>query len=57
MEISKIILICIYSAIGLYLLFKFIFRRNHYLNEYEKLYNEILTSKKYRVKGQFDKEE
>ena len=57
MEINKTILISIYVIIGLYLLFTLFFKRNPYQEEYEKVYNKILTSDKYKVKGQYDKEE
>ncbi len=57
MALSKTILISIYVAIGLYLIYKLFFRKNPYKYEYDKLYNEILTSDKYKVKGQYDKEE
>ena len=57
MEINKTILISIYVLVGLYILYKLFFRKNHYQDEYERLYNEILTSDKYKVKGQYDKEE
>lgn len=56
MQINKTILVGIYVIIGLYLLYRLIFSKNPYQEEYEKLYNEILTSKKYKVKGQYDKE-
>ena len=57
MEINKTILIGVYVIIGLYIIYKLFFGKNPYQDEYEKLYNEILTSKKYKVKGQYDKEE
>lgn len=45
-----------YVLIGLYLLYKILFSKSPYQKEYEKLYKEILTSSKYKVKGQYDKE-
>lgn len=57
MEINKTILIGIYVFVGLYILYKLLFRKNLYRDEYEKLYNEILSSDKYKVKGQYGKEE
>ncbi len=57
MEIKNLILICVYIAVGLYILYRTLFKKNPYEEEYEKLYDEILTSSKYKVKGQFDKEE
>ena len=56
MEISNTFWISLYVAIGLYLVYKVFFRKNPYQEEYERLYKEILSSSKYKVKGQFDKE-
>ena len=56
MEIVKSILVGIYAAIGLYLLYRVFFSRNPQQEEYEKLYNEVINSKKYKVKSQYDKE-
>ena len=57
MEINKTVLIAVYAIVGLYILYKLFFRKNLYQDEYERLYNKILTSDKHKVKGQFDKEE
>ena len=57
MEINKTALIAIYVLMGLYILYKLFFRKNPYQDEYERLYNKILTSDKHKVKGQHDKEE
>ena len=57
MEMGKSILVGIYAVIGLYLLYKLFFSKNPHQDEYEKTYNEIINSNKYKVKGQFDKEE
>ena len=57
MEINKTILISIYVVVGLYILYRQFFRKNPYQKGYDRLYNEILTSDKYKVKGQYDKEE
>ena len=56
MEIGKSFLIGIYAAIGLYLLYRLFFSRNPEQEEYEKIYNEIINSKKYKVKSQYDKD-
>lgn len=56
MEIIRAILIAGYVLLSAYILYWLFFRKNPYQAEYERLYNEVLTSKKYRVKGQFDKE-
>ena len=55
MKISKTILAGVYALIGLYILYKLFFKKNPYQEEYERLYNEILTSDKHKVKGQYDK--
>lgn len=57
MEINKTILISVYVAIVLYFLYRILFKKSPFRDEYEKLYNEILNSDKYKVKGQYDKEE
>ena len=57
MEINKTILISIYALVTLYILYKILFRKNPYQDEYDRLYNEILNSDKHKVKGQYDKEE
>lgn len=56
MEISKTILIGVYVAVGIYILYRLFFRKNPFQEQYEKMYNEVLTSDKYKVKGQYDKE-
>ena len=57
MEINRAILISVYVIVGIYILFRLFFRKNPFQEDYEKLYNDILTSDKYKVKGQYDKEE
>jgi len=57
MEINNTILVSIYALVGLYILYKFLFRKSPYQEEYEKLYNKILNSDKHKVKGQYDKEQ
>ena len=54
MPISKTAMIAIYAAIGLYVLYKLLLRKDKFEEDYEKLYNDILTSDKYKVKGQYD---
>lgn len=56
MEMGKSILVGIYVAIGLYLLYKIFFCKNPNQDEYERVYNEIIHSNKYKVKGQYNKE-
>ena len=57
MEIDKTILISIYVFVGLYVLYKILFKKNPYQEDYERLYSEILNSSKHKVKGQYDKED
>lgn len=56
MEILKILSVAGYVLLSAYILYWAFFRKNPYKAEYDKLYHEILTSKKYRVKGQYDKD-
>ena len=56
METTKIILIGVYLGLFAIVLLRML-RKNPMKEEYERLYNEVLTSKKYRVKSQFEKDE
>lgn len=55
-EFKKSILIALYAAIGLYLLYRILIKKSSFEEEYENLYNKILNSKEYKVKGQFEAE-
>lgn len=55
MIVNKTILIGLGIVIGLYLLYKLFFARNKFDEEYQQLYNKILNSEEYKVKGQYDK--
>jgi len=55
MIINKTILIGLGVIIGIYLLYKLLFNRSKIDNEYEQIYDKVLTSKEYKVKGQYDK--
>ena len=57
MEFNKIILIGVYAAVALYLLYRMLFKKSPFRDEYERLYNEILNSDKYKVKGQWSDRE
>ena len=57
METSKVIFLGMYAIIMLYILYRIFLKRNPNQEEYERLYNEILTSRKYKVKGQFDRDD
>lgn len=56
METSKFIIFGIYAAVLAFVLYRMA-RKNPMKEEYDRLYNDILTSKKYKVKGQFEREE
>lgn len=51
---NKSVIIAIYIGVGIYILYKLLFRKTKFEEDYEKLYNNILTSDKYKVKGQYD---
>ena len=55
MAINKTFLIAFWIALGIYLLYKLIFTKSKFEEDYEKVYNKILTSEEYKVKGQYDK--
>ena len=55
MEISRLLIGIVYVLIGTYILYVLFLRKNPHQKEYERLYNEIINSDKYKVKGQFDK--
>ena len=52
--ISKSVLTAVYIALGLFILYRMFFKKNPLQEEYERVYNKILTSDKYKVKGQYD---
>jgi len=51
---NKSVIIMIYIGVGIYILYKLLFKKTKFEEDYEKLYNDILTSDKYKVKGQYD---
>ena len=51
---NKSVIIAIYIGVGIYILYKLLFKKTKFEEDYEKLYNDILTSDKYKVKGQYD---
>ena len=55
MEVKNIILVSVYAAFGIYVIYRLFFKKDKGRDEYERLYKEILTSDKYKVKGQHDK--
>lgn len=55
MELDKSIMVGIYIVLSLYIIYRVFIKKNPFQEEYERLYNDILTSDKYKVKGQHDK--
>ena len=55
MIFNKTILIGLGIMIGIYLLYRLLFSKSKFEDDYERLYNKVLTSEEYRVKGQYDK--
>lgn len=55
MIINKTVMIILYILVGVYLLYRLLFKRDQLQEEYEKLYNKILNSEEYKVKGQYEK--
>ncbi len=55
MIINKTFMITIYILVGIYLLYRLLFKKDRFQEEYEELYNKVLTSKEYKVKGQYEK--
>ena len=45
----------IYALVGMYIIYKLFFRKSKFDMDYEKLYNKVLNSDEYKVKGQYDK--
>ena len=56
MDITRFVIFGVYGAVFAYLLYR-LSRKNPMKDEYDKLYNDILTSKKYKVKGQFEQDD
>ena len=56
MDTGKIIMFGIYALVLCYIFYRML-RKNPMEKEYERLYSDILTSKKYKVKGQFEKDD
>ncbi|MBW2976926.1 hypothetical protein KY347_05770 [Candidatus Woesearchaeota archaeon] len=55
MIVNKTILIGLGVVVGIYLLYKLLFSKSKFNEEYDALYNKVLNSKEYKVKGQYDK--
>lgn len=55
MIINKTVLIVLGIILGFYLLYKLFFSSNKVDNDYNQIYDKVLTSEEYKVKGQYDK--
>jgi|TARA_B100001964_G_C14004165_1_gene496349 hypothetical protein len=42
-------------VLGIYIMYKLFFTRIKVDDDYQKVYNKVLTSEEYKVKGQYDK--
>lgn len=45
----------VYGLLGLYLVYVLFFRKNKSKSDYDRLYEKILNSDEFKVKGQYDK--
>ena len=55
MIFNKTLLIGLGIMLVVYLLYRILFSKSKFEEDYEGLYNKVLTSEEYRVKGQYDK--
>ena len=55
MIINKTVLIVFGLILGIYLLYKLFFSTNKIDDDYDRVYDKVLTSEEYKVKGQYDK--
>lgn len=55
MFFNKTVLIVLGVVVVLYLLYRLLFSTSKFDEEYQKIYNKVLTSDEYKVKGQYDK--
>ena len=52
---GRTIWIGIYILVGVYLIYKLFFKKSKFDLEYERLYNKVLNSDEYKVKGQYER--
>lgn len=52
---EKEIWVGLYVLLGLYVLYRLFFKKSDADREYEQIYNEVISSDKYKVKGQYGK--
>ena len=55
MIFNKTVLIGFGIVLGIYLLYKLFLSSNNTDDDYNEVYNKVLTSDEYKVKGQYDK--
>ncbi len=55
MIINKAVLIGLGIVVGIYLLYRLLFTQSKFDEDYHRIYDKILTSEEYKVKGQYDK--
>ncbi len=55
MIINKAVLIGLGIAVGIYLLYRLLFTQSKFDEDYQRVYDKILTSDECKVKGQYDK--
>jgi len=55
MFFNKTVLIVLGVVVGLYLLYRLLFSTSKFDEDYQRLYDKILNSDEYKVKGQYDK--
>ena len=55
MIFNKTILIGLGIMMGIYLLYRLLFSKSKFEEDYDRLYNKVLTSEEFKVKGQYDK--
>ena len=52
---EKEIWVGLYILLGIYILYRVLSTRVNHDREYEKIYDEVLNSEEYKVKGQYGK--
>lgn len=55
MVFNKTFLIVFGIILGVYILYKLLFGKSQLDNEFDQMYDKVLTSDEYKVKGQYDK--
>ena len=55
MEFNNTLLIGLGVVAGIYILYRLLFGKSKFEEDYENMYDNILTSEEYKVKGQYDK--